>query len=128
MADKSAVNKTPVFAGSWRTRRIFPTKGYWISRTTASIPPVAPSSSGAFFPMRTAPCYPSSLRRCASAEPTQARLVVPNAVVLSDQQGDHVYVVNAKSVVRAAQCSKGPLKPGRSAPSRGPPAGGIAWS
>ena len=109
MADKSAVNKTPVFA-QLENETDFPHQGILdfsnnsvdTSSGTIQLRGVFPNEDRAMFPGLFATV------RVPLGAPKPG-LVVPNAVVLSDQQGDFVLVVNAKNVVERRSVVKGPL-------------------
>lgn len=109
MADKSAVNKTPVFA-QLENETDFPHEGTLdfsnnsvdTSSGTIQLRGVFPNEDRSMFPGLFATV------RIPLGPPKQG-LVVPNAVVLSDQQGDYVFVVNPKNVVERRSVVKGPL-------------------
>lgn len=109
MADKSAVNKTPVFA-QLENETGFPHEGILdfsnnsvdTSSGTIQLRGIFKNEDRAMFPGLFA-----TVR--IPLGPPKPGLVVPNAVVLSDQQGDYVYVVNAKNVVERRSVVKGPL-------------------
>jgi len=109
MADKSAVNKTPVFA-QLENETTFPHEGVLdfsnnsvdTSTGTIQLRGVFPNADRAMFPGLFA-----TVR--IPLGPPKPGLVVPNAVVLSDQQGDYVFVVNAQNVVERRNVVKGPL-------------------
>lgn len=109
MADKSAVNKTPVFA-QLENETDFPHQGVLdfsnnsvdTSSGTIQLRGIFPNEDRAMFPGLFATV------RIPLGAPKPG-LVVPNAVVLSDQQGDFVYVVNPKNVVERRGVVKGPL-------------------
>ncbi len=109
MADKSAVNKTPVFA-QLENETDFPHQGTLdfsnnsvdTSSGTIQLRGVFPNEDRAMFPGLFA-----TVR--IPLGPPKPGLVVPNAVVLSDQQGDYVFVLSAKNVVERRSVVKGPL-------------------
>lgn len=109
MADKSAVNKTPVFA-QLENETDFPHRGILdfsnnsvdTSSGTIQLRGVFPNEDRAMFPGLFATV------RIPLGEPKQG-LVVPNAIVLSDQQGDFVFVLSPKNVVERRSVVKGPL-------------------
>ena len=109
MADKSAVNRTPVFA-QLENETDFPHRGVLdfsnnsvdTSTGTIQLRGVFPNEDRAMFPGLFATV------RVPLGAPKPG-LVVPNAVVLSDQQGDFVFVVNAQNVIERRSVVKGPL-------------------
>lgn len=109
MADKSAVNHTPVFA-QLENETGFPHQGVLdfsnnsvdTSSGTIQLRGVFPNEDRAMFPgLFAAVRIPLG--------PPRPGLVVPNAVVLSDQQGDYVFVVNAENTIERRSVVKGPL-------------------
>ncbi|MEO6848610.1 MAG: efflux RND transporter periplasmic adaptor subunit [Chthoniobacterales bacterium] len=119
MADKSAVNNTPVFA-QLENESDFPHKGTLdfannsvdTSSGTIQLRGVFPNADRTMFPGLF-----STIR--IPLGPPKPGLVVPNAVVLSDQQGDFVFVVNAKDIVERRSVEKGPLNGTERAISKG---------
>lgn len=109
MADKSGVNNTPVFA-QLENETDFPHKGVLdfsnnsvdTSTGTIQLRGVFPNEERVMFPG----LFATVRIPLGAAKPG---LVVPNAVVMSDQQGDFVYVVNAQNVVERRGVVKGPL-------------------
>jgi RND family efflux transporter MFP subunit len=109
MKDKSAVNNTPVFA-QLENETDFPHRGVLdfsnnsvdTSTGTIQLRGVFPNEDRAMFPGLFATIQ-------IPLGPPKPGLVVPNAVVLSDQQGDYVFVVNAQNVVERRNVVKGPL-------------------
>ncbi|MGH8047162.1 MAG: efflux RND transporter periplasmic adaptor subunit [Chthoniobacterales bacterium] len=109
MKDKSAVNKTPVFA-QLENETTFPHEGILdfsnnsvdTSTGTIQLRGVFPNKDRAMFPGLFATIQ-------IPLGPPKPGLVVPNAVVLSDQQGDYVFVVNAQNIVERRNVVKGPL-------------------
>ncbi len=109
MADKSAVNHTPVFA-QLENETDFPHQGVLdfsnnsvdTSSGTIQLRGVFPNEDRAMFPGLFA-----TVR--IPLGPPKPGLVVPNAVVLSDQQGDYVFVVNAQNTIERRSVVKGPL-------------------
>jgi RND family efflux transporter MFP subunit len=109
VADKSAVNKSPVFA-QLENETDFSHKGVLdfsnnsvdTSTGTIQLRGIFPNEdrimfSGLFATVRI------------PLGPPKPGLVVPNAVVLSDQQGDFVLIVNAKNAIERRSVVKGPL-------------------
>lgn len=109
MADKSAVNKTPVFA-QLENETTFPHQGILdfsnnsvdTSTGTIQLRGIFPNEDRAMFPGLFA-----TVR--IPLGPAKPGIVVPNAVVMSDQQGDYVFVVNAQNIVERRSVVKGPL-------------------
>jgi RND family efflux transporter MFP subunit len=109
MKDKSGVNKWPVFA-QLENETTFPHKGTLdfsnnsvdTSTGTIQLRGIFPNEDRAMFPGLFA-----TVR--IPLGPPKPGLVVPNAVVLSDQQGDYVFIVNAQNVVERRNVVKGPL-------------------
>lgn len=109
MADKSAVNKTPVFA-QLENETGFPHEGVLdfsnnsvdTSTGTIQLRGLFPNTDKAMFPGLFA-----TVR--IPLGPPKPGIVVPDAAVLSDQQGEYVFIVNAKSVVERRNVVKGPL-------------------
>lgn len=109
VADKGAVNKAPVFA-RLEDETGFPHKGVLdfsnnsvdTSTGTIQLRGIFPNADLALFPGLFA-----AIR--IPLGPPRPGLVVPEAVVLSDQQGDYVFVVNASDTVERRAVEKGPL-------------------
>lgn len=119
MADKSAVNHTPVFA-QLENETGFPHQGVLdfannsvdTSSGTIQLRGIFKNEDRVLFPGLFATV------RIPLGPPKQG-LVVPNAVVMSDQQGDFVFVVNADNVVQRRSVVKGPLNGAERAVSKG---------
>lgn len=109
MADKSGVNHTLVFA-QLENETDFPHQGMLdfsnnsvdTSSGTIQLRGIFKNEDRTFFPGLFA-----TIR--IPLGPPKPGLVVPNAVVMSDQQGDYVFVVNAKDVIERRGVVKGPL-------------------
>ncbi len=109
MADKSAVNKTPVFA-QLENEKDFPHQGVLdfsnnsvdTSTGTIQLRGVFPNEDRAMFPG----LFATVRVPLGAAKPG---IVVPNAVVMSDQQGDYVFVVNPQNTIERRSVVKGPL-------------------
>ena len=107
---KSGVNKTPVFA-QLDNETGFPHQGILdfsnnsvdTSTGTIQLRGIFPNPDRVMFPgLFAAVRIPLG--------PPKPGLVVPNATVLSDQQGDYVFIVNEKNVVERRNVVKGPLE------------------
>ncbi|MEO6054860.1 MAG: efflux RND transporter periplasmic adaptor subunit, partial [Chthoniobacterales bacterium] len=119
MADKSGVNNTPVFA-QLENETTFPHHGTLdfsnnsvdTSSGTIQLRGIFKNEERTMFPGLFA-----TVRIPLGA--AKAGLVVPNAVVLSDQQGDYIFVVNGQNVVERQSVVKGPLNGEERAISKG---------
>jgi len=117
--DKSAVNNTPVFA-QLENETDFPHQGMLVFTNNS-----VDTSSGtiqlrAIFPNLDRVMFPGLFATVRiPLGPPQPGLVVPNAVVLSDQQGDFVYLINGKNTVERRSVVKGPLNGSERAISEG---------
>lgn len=107
--DKSPVNNTPVYA-QLENETGFPHKGVLdfsnnsvdTSTGTIQLRGVFKNENRTLFPGLFAEV------RIPLGDP-KPRLVLPDSVVLNDQQGDYVYIVNAQNVVERRDVVKGPL-------------------
>jgi RND family efflux transporter MFP subunit len=107
--DKSPVNNTPVYA-QLENETGFPHKGVLdfsnnsvdTSTGTIQLRGVFKNEDRTLFPGLFAEV------RIPLGDP-KPRLVLPDAVILNDQQGDYVYIVNAQNVVERRDVVKGPL-------------------
>jgi len=117
--DKSPVNNTPVFA-QLENETDFPHQGMLVFTNNS-----VDTSSGtiqlrAIFPNLDRVMFPGLFATVRiPLGPPQPGLVVPNAVVLSDQQGDFVYLINGKNTVERRSVVKGPLNGSERAISEG---------
>ncbi|MEO8206819.1 MAG: efflux RND transporter periplasmic adaptor subunit [Chthoniobacterales bacterium] len=119
MADKSGVNHTPVFA-QLENETTFPHEGTLdfannsvdTSSGTIQLRGVFKNEDRTMFPG----LFATVRIPLGAAKPG---LVVPNAVVLSDQQGDYVFVVNPQNIVERQSVVKGPLNGEERAISKG---------
>lgn len=109
MKDKSAVNKTPVFA-QLENETGFPHEGVLDFANNSVDTSTGTIQLRGLFPNQDRIMFPGLFAtvRIPLGQPKPG-LVVPNAVVLSDQQGDYVFVVNAGDVVGRRNVVKGPL-------------------
>jgi RND family efflux transporter MFP subunit len=109
IADKSMINKAPVLA-QLENETGFPHKGVLdfsnngVDTSTGTIPlrGIFPNSDLTMFPGLFAAV------RIPLGAPKPG-LVVPNEVVLSDQEGDYVLIVNEKNIIERRSVVKGPL-------------------
>ena len=107
VADKSAVNKSPVFA-QLENETDFSHKGILDFSNNSVDTSTGTIQLRGIFPNEDRFMFPGLFATVRiPLGPPKPGLVVPNAVVLSDQQGDFVLLVNAKMPSRAAASSKG---------------------
>jgi len=109
MADKSAVNKTPVFA-QLENETDFPHEGILDFSNNSVDTSTGTIQLRGIFPNKDRGMFPGLFATVrVPLGPPKPGLVVPNATVLSDQEGDYVFVVNEKNVVERRNVVKGPL-------------------
>ena len=100
--------------GHWRLRRLFPEAVARALAAASFVPPDVSSGSGRLRELTNDEFVSVSLE---AVEPLKV-LAVPRAAILSDQQGDYVYVVNAQNVVEQRRISVGQKLLGLSQPRR----------
>jgi RND family efflux transporter MFP subunit len=109
VADKSAVNNTPVFA-QLENETNFPHKGILDFSNNSVDTSTGTIQLRGIFPNEDKIMFPGLFATVRiPLGPPRPGLVVPNAVVLSDQQGDFVLLVNAKNGIERRSVVKGPL-------------------
>jgi RND family efflux transporter MFP subunit len=109
MKDKSGVNKWPVFA-QLENETDFPHKGTLDFSNNSVDTSTGTIQLRGIFPNEERTMFPGLFAEVRiPLGPPKPGLVVPDAVVLSDQQGDYVFVVNAQNVVERRNVVKGPL-------------------
>jgi RND family efflux transporter MFP subunit len=109
MKDKSGVNKWPVFA-QLENETDFPHKGTLDFSNNSVDTSTGTIQLRGIFPNEERTLFPGLFAEVRiPLGPPKPGLVVPDTVVLSDQQGDYVFVVNAQNVVERRNVVKGPL-------------------
>lgn len=109
MTDKSAVNKSPVFA-QLENESGFPHEGVLDFSNNSVDTSTGTIQLRGIFPNKDKIMFPGLFATVRiPLGPPKPGIVVPNAAVLSDQQGDYVFVVNEQGVVERRNVVKGPL-------------------
>ena len=107
---KSGVNKTPVFA-QLENETGFPHQGILDFSNNSVDTSTGTIQLRGIFPNQDRVMFPGLFAAVRiPLGPPKPGLVVPNATVLSDQQGDYVFIVNEKNVVERRNVVKGPLE------------------
>jgi len=110
LADKSGVNKTPVFA-RLENETGFPHQGILDFSNNSVDTSTGTIQLRGIFPNMDRVMFPGLFAAVRiPLGPPKPGLVVPNATVLSDQQGDYIFIVNEKNVVERRNVVKGPLE------------------
>lgn len=119
MKDKSAVNKVPVFA-QLENETDFPHKGILDFANNSVDTSTGTIQLRGVFPNEDRTMFPGLFATVRiPLGPPKPGLVLPDAVVLSDQQGEYVYIVNAENVVQRRNVVKGPLNGAERAIAKG---------
>lgn len=119
IADKAAVNKAPVFA-QLENETGFPHKGVLDFANNSVDTSTGTIQLRGIFPNEDRMMFPGLFATVRiPLGPPKAGLVVPDAIVLSDQQGDYVLVVNANNTIERRNVVKGPLNGAERAISSG---------
>jgi RND family efflux transporter MFP subunit len=119
VADKSAVNKSPIFA-RLENETDFSHKGILDFSNNSVDTSTGTIQLRGIFPNEDKIMFPGLFATVRiPLGPPKPGLVVPNAVVLSDQQGDFVLLVNTKNAIERRSVIKGPLNGAERAIAKG---------
>jgi len=109
LADKSAVGKNPVFA-QLENETGFPHEGVLDFSNNSVDTSTGTIQLRGIFPNEDRTMFPGLFAAVRiPLGPPRPGLVVPDTAVLSDQEGDYVFVVNAKDAIERRSVVKGPL-------------------
>ena len=109
MVHKEAVGKTPVFA-QLENEPGFPHEGILDFANNSVDTSTGTIQLRGLFPNKERIMFPGLFATVRiPIGPAKPGLVIPDAAVLSDQEGDYVFVVNPQNIVERRSVEKGPL-------------------